>query len=193
MGDSLWILKCTQQKSKYQLLATPSRLNKAAKMAKTDFSDINFDEIKEATGLEADEIKVLKNWFNHFDTKKQDFLGAHDLKDILNAMGFRPSKEELKEILEEIDKDGSGKIEFGEFCQLYAKFLPEEPDEAELKEAFLFFDKEESGFITTDQFRKIIGELDPNLTSEELDGIIDEIDEDGSGTMDFDKFCQVLF
>merc|ERR1712200_73877 len=129
---------------------------------------------------------------NLFDTKKQDFLGAHDLKDILRAMGFRPSKEELKEILGEIDKDGSGEIEFGEFCQLCAKFLAEEPDEAELKEAFLFFDKEGSGFITTDQFRKIIGELDPNMTSEDLDGIIDEIDEDGSGTMDFVMFYQMM-
>jgi hypothetical protein len=27
-------------------------------------------------------------------------------------MGFRPSKEELKDILEEIDEDGSGEIEF---------------------------------------------------------------------------------
>ena len=44
-------------------------------------------------------------------------------------MGFRPSKEELKEILEEIDEDGSGEIEFEEFCQLCAKFLIEEPDE----------------------------------------------------------------
>ena len=31
---------------------------------------------------------------------------------------FRPSKEELQEILEEIDEDGSGEIEFGEFCQV---------------------------------------------------------------------------
>ena len=30
------------------------------------------------------------------------------------------------------------------------------------------------------------------LTSEDLDGIIEEIDEDGSGTMDFDEFCQMM-
>jgi Ca2+-binding EF-hand superfamily protein len=29
-------------------------------------------------------------------------------------------------------------------------------------------------------------ELDPKLTETELDGIIEEIDEDGSGTVDFD-------
>ena len=40
--------------------------------------------------------------------------------------------------------------------------------------------------------REIIAELDPRLTSEDLDGIIEEIDEDGSGTMDFDEFCQMM-
>jgi calmodulin len=165
-------------------------------MAQTDFSDIDFDEIKESTGLETDEIKVLKICFNLFDTKKQEFLGADDLDDILRAMGFRPSKEELQEILEEIDEDGSGEIEFGEFCQLCAKFLVEEPDDetmkAELKEAFRVYDKEGQGFITTIQLREIISEVDQNLSSEDLDGIIEEIDEDGSGTMDFDEFCQMM-
>ncbi len=31
------------------------------------------------------------------------------------------------------------------------------------------------------QLREIIAELDPRLTEEDLDGIIEEIDEDGSG------------
>ena len=42
-------------------------------------------------------------------------------------------------------KKGSGLLEFGEFCQLAAKFLVEEDEEAlkkELKEAFRIYDKE---------------------------------------------------
>lgn len=52
---------------------------------------------------------------------------------------------------------------------------------AELKEAFRIYDKNSNGYITTDQLREIISELDTRLTPEDLDGIIDEIDEDGSG------------
>ena len=34
--------------------------------------------------------------FDLFDTKKQEFLSADDLDEIMRAMGFRPSKEELQ-------------------------------------------------------------------------------------------------
>ena len=80
-------------------------------------------------------------------------------------------------------------LEFAEFCQLAARFLIEEDDEAlkkELKEAFRIYDKGHNGYITTDTLRDILKELDSKLTNEDLDGIIEEVDEDGSGTLDFD-------
>lgn len=43
-----------------------------------------------------------------------------------------------------------------------------------------------NGYITTATLREILAALDDKLTSEDLDGIISEIDTDGSGTVDFD-------
>ena len=54
------------------------------------------------------------------------------------------------------------------------------------------YDKEGMGYITNETLRSLIGELLAPLTDEELDGIIDELDEDGSGTMDFDEFCEMM-
>ena len=50
------------------------------------------------------------------------------LKNLFRAMGFRPTADELAILIEEIDEDGSGAIEFGEFAQLCAKFLVEVDD-----------------------------------------------------------------
>ncbi|CAG2060135.1 unnamed protein product, partial [Timema podura] len=58
--------------------------------------------------------------------------------------------------------------------------------EKELREAFRLYDKEGNGYIPTSCLREILRELDDQLTSDELDMMIEEIDSDGSGTVDFD-------
>lgn len=42
------------------------------------------------------------------------------------------------------------------------------------------------GFITTATLKSILHEIDDQITEEDLNGMIEEIDEDGSGTVDFD-------
>ena len=54
------------------------------------------------------------------------------------------------------------------------------------------FDDVGEGYITVDKFRQILREIDPSITEEELDGIISDIDDDGSETIDFDEFCKVM-
>lgn len=42
------------------------------------------------------------------------------------------------------------------------------------------------GFITTDLLREILKELDEKMTPSDLDEMIEEIDIDGSGTVDWE-------
>lgn len=74
--------------------------------------------------------------------------------------------------------------------------MVEEDTEAmqqELREAFRLYDKEGNGYITTAVFRDILHELDDKLSPEELDLMIEEIDADGSGTLDFDGIFIIIF
>merc|ERR1719423_265067 len=106
-------------------------------------------------------------------------------------MGLKVSEKALQEIVEEVDEDGSGELEFEEFCILSAKFLIEEDEESlkeELKEAFRIYDKEGNGYITT----QVLKEIDNRLSAEDIEGIVDEVDEDGSGTLDFDEFMEMM-
>lgn len=85
---------------------------------------------------------------------------------------------------------GSGELKYEDFCSVAAKFMEEDVDvealKSELKEAFRLYDREGNGYITTDVFREILCEIDENLTEDQLDMIIEEIDADGSGTLDFE-------
>lgn len=62
-------------------------------------------------------------------------------------------------------------------------FLFDYSDLSILKQFFFYSG---NGYITTDVLREILRELDNNITKEELDMMIQEIDSDGSGTVDFD-------
>lgn len=71
-----------------------------------------------------------------------------------------------------------------------ARFIEVEEDvgalQNELKEAFRVYDKEGKGYLTVATLRGILHELDDKLSNQDLDMIIEEIDADGSGTVDFD-------
>ncbi|XP_047474626.1 troponin C, isotype gamma-like [Penaeus chinensis] len=145
--------------------------------------------------LDEEQIETLRKAFNSFDTEGAGSINAETVGVILRMMGVKISEKNLQEVIAETDEDGSGMLEFEEFAELAAKFLIEEDEEAlkaELREAFRIYDKDCQGYITTDILKEILVELDPKLTQTDLEGIIEEVDEDGSGTLDFDEFMEMM-
>nr|P29290.1 RecName: Full=Troponin C, isoform 2A [Homarus americanus] len=145
--------------------------------------------------LDEEQIGALQKAFDSFDTDSKGFITPETVGVILRMMGVKISEKNLQEVIAETDEDGSGELEFEEFVELAAKFLIEEDEEAlktELREAFRVYDKEGNGYITTDVLKEILRELDNRLTEEDLDSIIEEVDEDGSGTLDFNEFMEMM-
>ncbi|XP_050523873.1 troponin C, isoallergen Bla g 6.0101-like [Daktulosphaira vitifoliae] len=147
--------------------------------------------------LDKDQIALLKRAFDAF-AQDLGYIETNMVGTILQMLGHEVSEDRLQEIIAEVDADGSGELEFEEFVALAAGFLTEdEPEDAEamqaeLKEAFRLYDKEGNGYITTVVLREILKELDDKITNEDLDMMIEEIDSDGSGTVDFDEFMEVM-
>ncbi|KAJ8951046.1 hypothetical protein NQ314_007746 [Rhamnusium bicolor] len=143
----------------------------------------------ETAELSKEQIGLLKNAFDTFDVEKKGSIGTVMIGTILSMLGIQTTDQMLRDIISEVDADGSGELEFEEFITLASRFMVEEDAEAmqqELKEAFRLYDKEGNGYITTSTLKEILKELDDKLTSDELDMMIAEIDSDGSGTVDFD-------
>ncbi|XP_019754518.1 troponin C, isoallergen Bla g 6.0201 isoform X1 [Dendroctonus ponderosae] len=147
--------------------------------------------------LDKEQLLMLKSTFDAFDVDKKGFISVEMIGTIMDMLGTQLDSSELEDVIEEIDEDGNGEVSFEEFANLAARFLIEEEEDTdaiqtELKGAFRMYDREGNGFITIEVLREILQELDEKLTDDDLDSMIDEIDIDGSGTVDWEEFKAVM-
>ncbi|KAK4874206.1 hypothetical protein RN001_013566 [Aquatica leii] len=144
---------------------------------------------------DAQRLAIMRKAFQMFDSTKTGFIETIKISTILNTMGQLFDDKELQLLIDENDPGNSGKVDFDGFVNIASHFLEEDDAESttqELKEAFRLYDREGNGYITTGTLKEILKALDDKLTNRELDGIIAEIDTDGSGTVDFDEFMEMM-
>ena len=124
--------------------------------------------------------------FKAYDKENKGEIPSSLLGTVMKNLGHNLKPDQLQEAIEAVDSDGSGWIDFDEFLALMTKKTKEAQDEQELREAFRVFDSKNKGQIETADLKVIFKALDPNMSDDEIDAIITEVDEDGSGTLDFE-------
>ena len=73
----------------------------------------------------------------------------------MRRAGQNPTEAEVQDMINEVDVDGSGYLEFPEFCMMMHKKLNEGDQENDLKEVFRVFGKDETGKGVEGIFRTI--------------------------------------
>ena len=68
--------------------------------------------------LTEEQRQEIKEAFDLFDTESSGVIDAKELKVAMRALGFEPKKEEIRRVLQEIDKSGEGVIRFEEFVDI---------------------------------------------------------------------------
>ena len=104
--------------------------------------------------------------------------------------GMEMPKEELDKVMESIDFDGNGYIEYEEFIRVT---IPKEQlfTEANLKTAFDMFDLDKNGTISLTEFKEILGlgkNKDINVNNE----LLKEIPIKGNEEINFEQFKKIL-
>lgn len=113
----------------------------------------------------------------------------------MSKLGEAPSNEELDDMIQYVDTNGDGEIDFEEFISLMRLRMDstKRDPELDLLDAFNIFDADRSGKIDRDEVRMLMKKLAQTLTEDEIDEIMAEVDTDGDGEISFDEFREMMF
>ncbi|VAH41965.1 unnamed protein product [Triticum turgidum subsp. durum] len=145
-----------------------------------------------ADQLTDDQIAEFKEAFSLFDKDGDGCITTKELGTVMRSLGQNPTEAELQDMINEVDADGNGTIDFPEFLNLMARKMKDTDSEEELKEAFRVFDKDQNGFISAAELRHVMTNLGEKLTDEEVDEMIREADVDGDGQINYEEFVKVM-
>lgn len=145
--------------------------------------------------LTQEEIDACRESFVHFDRDGSGTIDKYELAKVLEAMGQKPTDEELFQMIAEVDNDHSGEIEFAEFLHVIeaqklraAQF----DDESDFIDAFVACggNADKTGHVERRMLVQLI-KKDFGLPID-IDRMLDELDTDGSGEIEYDEFKALL-
>ena len=74
--------------------------------------------IKKTRELSEEQKQEIKEAFDLFDTEGKNEIDIKELKVAMRALGFEPKKEEVRKIIQDIDRNGEGVIRFEDFFEV---------------------------------------------------------------------------
>jgi len=155
---------------------------------KPELSDLPMVEA-ELTDVELTELKDI---FAMFDKDNSGSIDIKELDAMVSSLGIAATPEDLNDMIQEADLDGSGTIEFSEFKLLIGPHFQKEKPPEDYVEAFKFFDKDGDGFISRTELRHIMNTVDVSLAETDIEEMIKEADANGDGKIDFDEFIKMM-
>ena len=146
----------------------------------------NFPQMKE--------VVTANKLFHQIDLDGDGKINKNDLlKGLRNKTDSKALEKDIDKIYRNIDMDNNGYIEYEEFVRAAVskeKFI----NENILKFAFKYFDKDDSGEVTRSELEAVFkqGISDQNKMQEALDKIINEVDENGDGIIQYEEFVHIM-
>ncbi|CAO1614645.1 unnamed protein product [Sympodiomycopsis kandeliae] len=145
-----------------------------------------------ADQLTEEQIAEFKEAFSLFDKDGDGSITVKELGTVMRSLGQNPTEAELQDMVNEVDADGNGSVDFAEFIGLMARKLRDVDSEEEIKEAFKVFDKDGNGFISAAELRHVMTNLGEKLSDQEVEEMIREADVDGDGQINYEEFVTMM-
>ncbi|XP_067880499.1 troponin C, slow skeletal and cardiac muscles-like isoform X3 [Heterodontus francisci] len=152
-----------------------------------------------ATGVEQLTEEQKSEFRAAFDIFVQDAadgcISTKELGKVLRMLGQNPTPEELQEMIDEVDEDGSGTVDFDEFLVMMVMCTKDESkgkSEEELAELFRMFDKNTDGYIDLEELKGMLEATGECITEDDIEELMRDGDKNNDGKIDYDEFLEFM-
>jgi len=153
------------------------KLPEFSEVQRYDLSKIHFDP-------------VFRQIFDMYDKNGDNVINVEELRGILEILGYSPTPDEVKTILDRFDQDNSGTIDFDEYLVLIQHWI--EQDEEQIYEAFKVFDRDGDGFVSAQELKRALTQYGEQFTEDEANEFFNMMDTDGDGVINYEEFVEYL-
>ncbi|KAL6464708.1 hypothetical protein AOLI_G00245500 [Acnodon oligacanthus] len=122
-------------------------------------------------------------------------ISTKELGKVMRMLGQNPTPEELQEMIDEVDEDGSGTVDFDEFLVMMVRCMKDDSkakSEEELADLFRMFDKNRDGYIDIDELRAMLTSTGEAITEDDVEELMKDGDKNNDGKIDYDEFLEFM-
>ncbi|EDO48519.1 predicted protein, partial [Nematostella vectensis] len=113
-----------------------------------------------------------KEAFHMYDADGSGHVTTKELHKAMRTLGFNPTEEEIQEMVNEVDYDGNGVLDFNEFVDLMENQKKPDEEEQDLINAFHVFDSDDKGYIEASELRDLLCGMEKKIPEDELQDML---------------------
>ena len=96
---------------------------------------------------------------NHANVDGDGVIDRKELGVVMRSLDQNPTEDDLQDMIDEVDLNGDGVVDFPEFLTMMARKMRDTESEKEIKEAFKVFDMDGNGYISAAELRHVMTDL----------------------------------
>ncbi|GBG28233.1 Calmodulin-related protein [Hondaea fermentalgiana] len=142
--------------------------------------------------LTEEQQEQFKKVFDRFDKDNGGTIDAEELEAAMHELGQNPTKVELQEMIEAVDADKSGTIDFAEFLNMMRTKIQDRDTAEDLVDALRLFDPRQQGSVSVSVLKHALLNLGEKMTEEEVDFVFERLPLNEDGKFDNQVIASTL-
>ncbi|ETO17697.1 calmodulin [Reticulomyxa filosa] len=142
--------------------------------------------------LDANEVRELREAFAYFDQNNDGEITTQEIGKVMTKIGLDVNEEELRDIMNDLDTNGDGHMDFDEFVGMMDRRMSIGSQIDEMKLTFSVFDRNGDGKIDFEELKEVLSCLGEEISDKDIKDMIQEADTNGDGYIDFEEFVKMM-